>query len=78
MAQAKKSIAGKISIDGALCKGCGLCVWACPKGVIARGGVPNAGGVFPAVAGGEGCIACGMCFAVCPDCCITVYKRVAA
>ena len=25
----------KISVDGKWCKGCGLCVRACPKGVLA-------------------------------------------
>jgi 2-oxoglutarate ferredoxin oxidoreductase subunit delta len=70
---------GKIIINRELCKGCYLCVRACPKGVIAKSGEINAGGVFPAeamkTADGAGCSACGMCYAVCPDCCITVYER---
>jgi 2-oxoglutarate ferredoxin oxidoreductase subunit delta len=72
---------GKIIIDGELCKGCRLCIRACPAGVIAESRVPNAGGIFPAEAGdceSAGCIACGMCYAVCPDCCITVYEKAAA
>jgi 2-oxoglutarate ferredoxin oxidoreductase subunit delta len=69
---------GKISVNRELCKGCYLCIRACPKGVIAKSGEINAVGVFPAEGSGSGCIACGMCYAVCPDCCIAVYERKAA
>lgn len=34
----------KISIDSKWCKGCGLCVRACPKGVLAIGHERSNGG----------------------------------
>jgi 2-oxoglutarate ferredoxin oxidoreductase subunit delta len=74
---------GKISILGELCKGCYLCVRACPKNIIVKSASPNVAGVFPAVVDGgadnaNACIACGACYEVCPDCCITVFEKVVA
>ncbi|MDR2767573.1 MAG: 4Fe-4S binding protein [Treponema sp.] len=66
---------GKIVIDRELCKGCYLCIRACPVKVIEKDGEPNSSGTYPARASGmEKCIACGGCYEVCPDVCIEVYE----
>lgn len=65
-----------IRVDDKYCKGCGLCVEACPKHVIALDkNRMNSKGYHPAglIDGGE-CIGCASCAAMCPDCAITVEK----
>ena len=59
-----------------LCKGCGLCVDACPKGCpsIASDKI-NKKGYSPAyMSNPEKCIGCAFCATMCPDCIITVEK----
>ena len=66
---------GRIMIDRERCKGCGLCVRACPVGVIALDERINAAGVYPARdAKPEACVACGSCYLVCPDTAIEVFE----
>lgn len=66
----------KLTFDKELCKGCGLCVQACPKGVLAvSDSVSNAKGYYVVEAVNEkDCIACAFCATMCPDCVITVQK----
>ncbi|MFI3229340.1 MAG: 4Fe-4S binding protein [Bacillota bacterium] len=64
-----------ISINKEVCKGCSLCVAACPKGVIAISDESNKAGYFVAAPVAiEKCIGCTMCALMCPDVAITVEK----
>ena len=66
----------KVTFNVELCKGCGLCVGACPKKIVKLDSDKiNAKGYHPAtVVDGEKCIGCAFCATMCPDCVITVEK----
>ena len=58
------------------CKGCGLCVSACPKGLlaIAKDKI-NQKGHHPAeLTDPEKCVGCASCAIMCPDCIIEVER----
>ena len=58
-----------------LCKGCRVCVNACPNHCLSIGSEINKLGYQYAVSKSKGCTACGICFYVCPEPgAITVYK----
>ena len=67
----------KVIFDVDTCKGCGLCVSACPKGIISLDtSTLNAKGYHPAqLTDAAGCIACASCAVMCPDAVITVIKE---
>lgn len=70
---------GRIEIDEANCKGCTLCLIACPQQVIEMSvDNVNAKGYYPAtlVDPDEKCTGCALCAVACPDSCITVYRQV--
>ena len=58
------------------CKGCGLCVNACPKGILQLSKDKiNKKGHHPAeCAKPDECIGCASCAIMCPDCIITVER----
>lgn len=58
------------------CKGCSLCIVACPQQVIALAKKVNASG-YPYVepVAQDKCVGCASCAIVCPDGCITVYRK---
>ena len=65
-----------VTINGKVCKGCGLCVFSCPKKVLElsehklnANGYPVAEAVRM-----EDCIGCAFCATMCPDCAIEVDK----
>lgn len=68
---------GKIFIDQERCKGCGLCIEACPQKVIEFGFFFNSQGYQPAVFEDteKKCKGCALCAIVCPDVAIEVYKK---
>lgn len=70
---------GRVEISADLCKGCLLCIEACPPEVLKMSEELNKMGYHPAVYVGQGCTGCGICFYVCPEPgTIRVYKRVRA
>ncbi|MDE5844970.1 MAG: 4Fe-4S binding protein [Muribaculaceae bacterium] len=71
-------IYGAVTIDSERCKGCDLCVVACPTNVLLLQSkeVNNRGYHFAYAADMSKCIGCASCAAVCPDACIEVFKIV--
>ncbi|HQP04298.1 MAG: 4Fe-4S binding protein [Bacteroidales bacterium] len=68
-------IRGAIVVDTEKCKGCGVCVPACPNEVIALGKEVNRKGYYYMVmVKPEECVGCANCAIVCPDGVISVYK----
>ncbi len=68
---------GRIVVNELYCKGCGLCVDACPQGVIGLAAERlNAKGYHPAELIKEGCTGCGICAIICPEAAITVFREV--
>ena len=69
----------RIEINFERCKGCYLCIDACPKQLIEEGAELNASGYYPARPTAETtCTACALCATVCPDVAIEVFKDVEA
>jgi len=66
----------KLTINADLCKGCGLCVDACPKAIIeiAKDTINRKGHHPVRLTDGKACIACAFCAVMCPDCVIKVEK----
>lgn len=72
-----KASGGLVEIEADLCKECGLCVEACPAGVLRISESLNIMGYHPAEYIGEGCTGCGICFYVCPEPgTIKVHKKI--
>jgi len=72
MANAK----GHVVIREDECKGCELCVGACPFDLLSLGTGLNRMGYHPAQYSGDGCTGCGICFYTCPEPgAITVFKK---
>lgn len=69
-------IIGAVEINQERCKGCDLCVVACPCNVLALQPkeVNDRGYHFATDENPENCIGCAACATVCPDGCITVYQ----
>ena len=64
---------GTVVIDAERCKGCELCIPACPPEVLRMSTNRNASGyLLPELL--EGCTGCGACLMVCPDFCFEVYR----
>ena len=66
-----------VLIDAERCKGCALCVAACPKGILALDDTRvNVQGYHPVhITHPEACTSDAHCARVCPDCVLTILAR---
>jgi 2-oxoglutarate ferredoxin oxidoreductase subunit delta len=72
VAEARTTPRGTVVLDADRCKGCELCIPACPPGVLRMSLRRNeAGYLLPELL--EGCTGCGACLLVCPDFCFDIY-----
>ncbi len=59
---------GRVTIEEHRCKGCSLCVAACPTHSLQIGKALNKQGYHPVeFLEGTGCTGCGVCFYACPE-----------
>ena len=65
-----------ITFNEELCKGCELCIDACPKKIISLDKDKiNQKGYHPAsVKDQDACTACGQCYVICPHVAIKIEK----
>ena len=65
----------EIAVDR--CKGCGLCIDACPKHVLAHDdSIVNPLGYHPIrLTDAASCTSCALCARICPDAVFAVYAR---
>ena len=64
---------GTVTIATESCKGCDLCIPACPPKVLSMSEDVNAMGFrYPKLR--PGCTGCGACALVCPDFCFEVFQ----
>ncbi|MFA9389165.1 MAG: ferredoxin family protein [Prolixibacteraceae bacterium] len=66
---------GAVVVENEVCKGCSLCVVACPQNVLSLHKEVNSKGYhYSFMSNPEECTGCTNCAVVCPDSCITVYR----
>ncbi|PZM96672.1 MAG: ferredoxin [Actinobacteria bacterium] len=74
---ARRRSRGTVVIDKDRCKGCELCIDACPPRVLVMSTEVNAMGYrYPQLT--PGCTGCTACHLVCPDFVFSVYRFPAA
>jgi len=66
---------GKVVFDIETCKGCEICIAACPQESLALSRKINKQGYHYAVMVKDNCTGCTNCALVCPDAVITVYRE---
>ena len=69
-------VKGWIEVNEKFCKGCELCVQACPQHVLSLALdrlTPK--GYHPAYLMTEGCTGCAICAIVCPEAALTVFRE---
>lgn len=68
---------GTVVIDRERCKGCALCVGACPKQLLRVESGYNAKGYRPVQLADSThqCTGCALCAVICPDVVFSVYRE---
>jgi 2-oxoglutarate ferredoxin oxidoreductase subunit delta len=66
---------GSVVFDVETCKGCELCIQACPQESLQLSPSINAQGYHYVVLIKDNCTGCTNCALVCPDAVITVYRE---
>ncbi len=69
------AVRGSVKFNIETCKGCELCIDACPQESIQLSPAINAQGYHYAVLIRDNCTGCTNCALVCPDAVITVYRE---
>ena len=69
-------VKGAVSVEIEKCKGCNLCVVACPTSTLSLQTleVNDRGYHFAFMSNPDNCIGCCACALVCPDACNEVYR----
>ena len=64
----------KFKLDFERCKGCALCVDACPKGIVVMQSerLNKSGYYTAAIKDDDACTECALCAVMCPDCAIEI------
>ena len=73
-------IRGTVAILADRCKGCALCLQACPQDVLRLSDGYNSRGYHAVIlveseTGKAGCTGCGVCAVICPEAVFTVYRE---
>jgi len=69
-------VKGWIEVNERYCKGCELCIEACPQQVLALDMnhlTPK--GYHPVMLKTDGCTGCAICALVCPEAALTIYRE---
>ncbi len=67
---------GVVVVDVERCKGCGLCISACPQKVLAFSGTLNKSGYDVVyMQAPDACVGCAFCALTCPDIALAVYRE---
>lgn len=69
-------IRGTIKVDTEICKGCELCIIACPQKSLGLSSHINSHGFKYVELILDNCTGCVNCALVCPDSGITVYRQI--
>jgi len=69
-------ISGTVEFQIEACKGCELCIEACPQDCLAMSPDLNQRGYHYAMLTADTCTGCVNCALVCPDAVITVYREI--
>lgn len=72
-------VKGWIEVNELYCKGCELCVSACPQHVLSVALERlTVKGYHPVTLSANGCTGCALCALVCPEAALTVYREAPA